>query len=184
MEKGIDFALVHHFGCFQSLNAEQIGALAAHVEEVHLCAGEVLFRQGDVAESSYLLLSGEVRIQLATPAEGDGRTLATLGPGAILGEVGPLVKSPRTATAVASADSRLWRISTGTFHDALQRGEAWVTSLLLATAQALAGRLRGMNEALVDLAAEMRRNESQPQVRKAVAEIEELRRRLATEWTF
>jgi hypothetical protein len=41
-----------------------------------------------------------------------------------------------------------------------------------------------MNEELLKLSAELRQNLGQPQIRKAVAEIEQLRKRLTTEWTF
>ena len=183
MENPVDSALVHRFSCFRSLNAEQIAAFGTHLEEVHLPAGKVLFRQGDPGDSIYLLLSGQMLIKLGTPAQ-DDRTLATLGPGVILGEMGPLVNTPRTATAMTSAESRLWRISTRAFHDALQHGDAWATSFLLATAQELGRRVMGMNEELVNLSAQLRQNLTQPQVRKAVAEIEQLRKRLTTEWTF
>ena len=183
MDSPIDSALVHRFSCFQSLNAEQIAAFATHLEEVRLPAGEILFRQGDPADAIYLLLSGQMLIRLGASSQ-DERTLATFEPGAILGELGPLINTPRTATAISGAESHLWRISTGTFHDALKQGDAWATGFLMATAQVLGRRIMGMNEELVKLSAQLRQNLTQPQVRKAVAEIEQLRKRLTTEWTF
>src|ERR1700719_1733668 len=36
MDSPFDAALIHLFNCFQSLNLEQIGALATHLEEVRL----------------------------------------------------------------------------------------------------------------------------------------------------
>jgi CRP/FNR family cyclic AMP-dependent transcriptional regulator len=183
MENAIDPALVHRFGCFQSLDAEQITALAPHLEEVHLQPDQILFSQGDPGDAIYLLVSGRMLIKLGSP-EQDERTLATLGPGAILGEMGPLINTPRTATAITSAESHLWRISTSVFHDALQKGETWATRFLLATAQMLGRRVMGMNEELVKLSVELHQNSAQPQIRKAVAEIEQLRKRLTTEWTF
>jgi CRP-like cAMP-binding protein len=183
MDGPIDSALVHRFSCFQSLTAEQISTFATHLEEVRLPAGKVLFRQGDPADSIYLLLSGQMLIKLGAASE-DERTLATFEPGAILGELGPLIDTPRTATAITGAESHLWRISTGDFHDALKQGDAWAISFLLATAQVLGRRIIGMNEELVKLSAQLRQNLTQPQVRKAVAEIEQLRKRLTTEWTF
>ena len=183
MGKIIDSAPVHRFSCFQSLNAEQIAAFATHLEDVRLAPGEVLFRKGDPWDSIYLLLSGQILIKSGAPAP-DDRTLATLGPSAILGEMGPLLDTPRTATAIASTESHLWRISTEAFNKALQQGDAWASSFLLATAQVLGRRVMGMNEELVRLSAELRQNLPQPQIRKAVAEIEQLRKRLMTEWTF
>jgi CRP-like cAMP-binding protein len=183
MENAIDSALVHRFSCFESLNAEQIAAFATNLEEVRLAPEKVLFRQDDPGDSIYLLLSGQIVIKLAGSAP-DDRTLATLGPSAILGELGPLLNTPRTATAIASAESLLWRVSSDAFHEALLRGDAWATKLLIAAAQVLGRRLMGMNEELVRLSAELHKNLAQPQIRKAVAEIEQLRKRLTTEWRF
>ena len=60
----IDFATVQRFGCFQSLNAEQLAAFAAKLEDVTVPAGAVLFCQGDPGDSIYLLVSGEMLIKL------------------------------------------------------------------------------------------------------------------------
>jgi CRP-like cAMP-binding protein len=95
-----------------------------------------------------------------------------------------LLNTPRTATAIASAESLLWRVSSDAFHEALQRGDAWATNFLFGTAQELGHRVMGMNEELVRLSAELHKNLAQPQIRKAVAEIEQLRKRLTTEWRF
>lgn len=183
MDNPFDSALVHRFSCFGTLDAEQIAAFATHLEEVRLRPGEILFRQGDPGDSIYLLLNGQMLIKLGAPTK-EERTLATLGPGAILGEMGPLVHIPRTATAITSVETHLWRISAEAFHGALQQGDAWATSFLLATAQMLGRRVMGMNEELLKLSAQLRQNLTQPQVREAVAEIEQLRKRLTKEWTF
>jgi CRP/FNR family transcriptional regulator, cyclic AMP receptor protein len=183
MEQTIDSAQVYRFSCFQSLSRDQIAILATCLEEVYLPSGKILFEQDDSGDSIYLLLSGRVTIKLGSTTE-DERTLATLEAGAIFGEMGPLANTPRTATATAAAESRLWRISKAAFYDALQRGDGWATSLLLATAQVLGRRLAAMNEELVKLSDDLHQNASQPHVRKAVAEIELLRKRLTTEWTF
>ncbi len=87
--------------------------------------------------------------------------MATLGPGAILGEMGPLVNTPRTATAITSAESHLWRISTSVFHDALQRGETWATRFLHNLPQMLGRRVMGMNEELVVML-RLHQNSAQP----------------------
>jgi CRP/FNR family transcriptional regulator, cyclic AMP receptor protein len=179
----IDYATVQRFGCFQSLNADQLAAFASELEDVRLSAGKVLFNQGDPGDSIYLLVSGEITIKLCSPSP-DDHTLAKLGDGAILGEMGPLLNAARTATAIAATESHLWRISASAFHEALRRGEAWATGFLLATAQVLGKRVLILNEELVRLSEKLHHNVAQPQIRKAVAEIEELRKRLATEWQF
>jgi hypothetical protein len=57
-------------------------------------------------------------------------------------------------------------------------------SFLRATAQMPGRRAMRMNEELVRLSSQLRQNSTQPQVRKAVAEIEQLWKGLTTEWTF
>ena len=183
MIKNIDPVLVQRFACFQSLDADQIAAFAAQVEGVRLQPGQILFGQGEPGDSIYLLVNGQVLIRLCGPVQND-RTIATLGAGAILGEMGPLLNSPRTATVVAATESHLWRISAFAFHEALKQGDSWATSFLLGTAQVLGRRVMGMNEELVRLSEKLSENPAPPQFRKAVAEIEQLRKRLATEWTF
>jgi CRP/FNR family transcriptional regulator, cyclic AMP receptor protein len=183
MENAFDLALARRFSCFQSLNTEQITVLSTRVDEVRLASGTILFRQGEPGDSIYLLLSGQILIKLGATTQ-DERTLAKLEAGAIFGEMGPLTDAARTATAMTAADSHLWRISAPSLRDALQHGEAWAASLLLATAQVLGRRVAAMNQDLVKLSAELDRNAPQPQIRKAVAEIEQLRKRLMTEWTF
>jgi len=183
MENAIDPALARRFICFQSLNTEQITILATRIEDVRLASGSILFRQGDPGDSICLLLSGKILIKLGAGTQ-DERTLAKLEAGAIFGEMGPLTDTARTATAMTATDSHLWRISASSLHDALQHGEAWATSLLLATAQVLGRRVAAMNQDLIKLSAELHRNAPEPQIRKAVAEIEQLRKRLMTEWTF
>ena len=71
----------------------------------HLGAGERLTRQGEVSDDLYVLLDGVLTVDV------DGRELAEIGPGAILGERSILEQGRRTASltaltacTVASAD--------------------------------------------------------------------------------
>ncbi|WP_460170498.1 Crp/Fnr family transcriptional regulator [Thermus sp. FJN-A] len=80
-----------------------------------LFRGEAVFRQGDEAESLYILVEGRVRLLLETP-KGD-RTLALLGPGDLFGEsfltdrprqgVTALVQSPEAVVCPVSRDQFL-----------------------------------------------------------------------------
>jgi hypothetical protein len=86
-----------------------------------------------------------------------------------------------------SKDSNIrkkWEMNAFEAANRFQRGDAWTASFLFATAQVLGRRIIGMNEELVKLSAELRQNLTQPHIRKAVAEIEHLRKRLTTEWRF
>ena len=65
--------------------------------------GEVIFRQGDPAESMFDILSGSVGIYVAYGTEDENR-LTELQSGDFLGEMGLIECYPRSATAVALED--------------------------------------------------------------------------------
>jgi cAMP-dependent protein kinase regulator len=82
-------------------------ALIKRVKLVCLDEGEVLFHQGDRADTLYVVASGAV----VPIAEDDARKkLAVLEPGAFFGEIGLMTNQPRNATIQAIVDSRLLAI--------------------------------------------------------------------------
>ncbi len=92
---------------FGSLDASSLRGLLKHVELVSLDEGEVLFRQGDPADTLYVVASGAV----VPIAEEDSRKkLAVLEAGAFFGEIGLMTDRPRNATIRAIVDSRLLAI--------------------------------------------------------------------------
>lgn len=81
-----------------------------HLEAVELLAGDVLFRQGDPAESLYFVEAGEIAVVLEIP--GAGRVpVRRFGPGQCLGEMALYRRDTRAATVEALAPSRLWRLT-------------------------------------------------------------------------
>jgi CRP-like cAMP-binding protein len=61
---------------------------------------EVVFHEGDPADSVHLIDRGRVALRVTTPI-GDTVTLRILGPGALFGELALLDAAPRNATVVA-----------------------------------------------------------------------------------
>jgi len=64
-------------------------------------AGETVFHAGDEAHHLYVVLDGELEIQLG------GRVLERSGPGAIVGEMALINDHRRTASAIALTNVRL-----------------------------------------------------------------------------
>ena len=78
--------------------------LAAHSDRFRLeriPPGAVIFRQGDVAETFHVLAAGEAEVVLEK--DGGEQVLAHIGPGEYFGEMGLLMRRPRTATVRATA---------------------------------------------------------------------------------
>jgi CRP-like cAMP-binding protein len=66
--------------------------------------GTVLMRQGDVSETMYVILRGKVHVERSHPQLSEAITLAVLGPGEVVGEMGLLDREPRSATVTALED--------------------------------------------------------------------------------
>ncbi len=64
---------------------------------------EIIFREGDLSDTLYLIARGAVRISVTLP----DRILAVLGPGDFFGEMALLSSNPRTATASAVTPANL-----------------------------------------------------------------------------
>ena len=69
----------------------------------------MVFEQGDVGDLYYVIESGEAEVI------GEGRTVATLGPGEGFGEIALLRAVPRTATVRAATDLRLQALASDRF---------------------------------------------------------------------
>ena len=182
MKPPVDAETLKQFLCFVDLTSDEALQVAGLLGTIHLKSGETLFRQGDACTAVYLLLSGEVEIRIESPGQLP-RSLVTLGSGAILGEMGPLTDEPRGATSVARGDTHLAELPYSALHAGLERGDRWATKFLTATAKVLAQRLATLNKETISIMAQLEKSRSsiKPPVED---ELERLRRRLLTEWTF
>jgi predicted MFS family arabinose efflux permease len=96
-----EIELLHGVPMLKPLPLPAIEQLARGLESVHVPAGQAVFRQGDLADRFYVIETG------AADVVGDGRLVATLGPGDGFGEIGLLRTVPRTATVRATSDLEL-----------------------------------------------------------------------------
>ncbi len=92
---------------FGDLDPASLHTLIRKVRVVVLESGQVLFRQGDSANSLYIVVDGAV----VPIAEGTRRRkLAVLERGEFFGEIGLMAKQPRNATVEAIVDTKLLAI--------------------------------------------------------------------------
>jgi CRP-like cAMP-binding protein len=121
---------------FGSLDAAALQRLVSRVEVVQLSAGDVLFREGDPADTLFVVVDGAV----VPIAEGPPRTrMAVLEQGEFFGEIGLVTDQPRTATIEALVDTRLL---------AIDRKLMW--SLIRAQGEIATILLRFVRERLID----------------------------------
>lgn len=89
---------------FAQTREELVAEIASIVEVVQHEAGDVVFHKGDVGDSMYVVVSGEVRV-----FDGE-RTLSVLGEREIFGELALLDPEPRSASVAATKPTRLFRL--------------------------------------------------------------------------
>ncbi len=94
-----------------------------------LSAGEQLFAEGDTADEMYLVTAG--RLSSYAHVAGDRRRFATMGPGALIGELALVTGSARSADLVADSAVVCWALPHSKL-DQLRGQEAEMRAKLLA----------------------------------------------------
>ncbi len=90
------------------LDAGQIQTLEGFLERRKLAAGAMLFGQGDVGDSLFVICHGAISIQLQGTTV---KRLIAFGPGALFGEMALITGAPRSAGAVADEESELLELT-------------------------------------------------------------------------
>lgn len=91
---------------FSGMSELEFNAVTAFLERRRLPRGRIVFKEGDVGEEMFIVLSGRV---VATVAQGDGarRRVYDFGPGRFFGEMAVIEGAPRSATCTAEEDTDL-----------------------------------------------------------------------------
>jgi CRP/FNR family cyclic AMP-dependent transcriptional regulator len=131
---------------FEALNDEDAGALRGAVTVVQLERGERLFTEGDAGDRLYIILTGKIKLTKAAP-DGRENLLSVHGPGEMFGELSLFDPVPRTSSATAVTDAQL----AGLAHDSLRTWLSTRPEVAMHLLQALAQRLRRINEVKADL---------------------------------
>jgi SulP family sulfate permease len=84
--------------------------VAAYCERITLPAGRILIEQDTPSADIFFVEHGHASVTVASPGHAPVR-LATVGPGAILGEVAFYLGEKRSASVIAEEDMVVWRFS-------------------------------------------------------------------------
>ena len=85
----------------EGLSEQELSALGACTDRVTRPAGTELARQDEVGREAFVVVDGEVEIRR------DGKPIAMLGPGEVVGELAVLGGWRRTADIIAATDVEL-----------------------------------------------------------------------------
>jgi CRP-like cAMP-binding protein len=129
---------------------ELLEELSRAARDVDLPAGSVIFRQGDPAQAAYLLVSGQVALEICTAGEGCKRILTVAG-GELLGWSPALGQQQMTATARALSDVRAIELDGTRLLAACEHNPRLGFEFMKRTALALAKRLSATRLQLLNL---------------------------------
>ncbi len=89
---------------FAGAPGRMLAGVAAVAVEVDVPEDAIVLEQGDVGHTLYVVLEGELAVEV------NGQVIATLGPGAVFGELAIFVPEARSATVRALSPGRLLSI--------------------------------------------------------------------------
>jgi len=131
---------------FSELDEDGANALRRSMSEVNLGRGQVIFREGESGDRLYVVAEGKIKLG-RTSADGRENLLSILGPGEMFGELSLFDPGPRTSTATAVTESRLYALSN-------ENLKPWITGrpeVALSMLRQIARRLRRSHEVVGDL---------------------------------
>ena len=90
---------------FSELSPEEARRLATFATETSAAQGQILLKEGDYSVELIAIEEGTAEVLQG------GRTIATLHPGDLIGEMGLLEREPRNADVIATSPMRLMKLT-------------------------------------------------------------------------
>lgn len=140
-------------GLFDGLGRTQLAWLASVSQRRTLKRGEILFERGQPAESLYVLLTGHIKLGIASDV-GQEKILEFLGPGDVFGECVLLPGHRWIATAQALLPCRLLVFGKQELEEAVQKIPGLALRLLSSVSYRLEGLLCDIESATFRTAAQ------------------------------
>lgn len=143
-------AILRDLHFLADLSDELLRELALLAEVREYDAREVVVRQGEPATAIYVVVSGQVSLEVCAAGVGCKRIL-TIGPGELLGWSAVLDPIQWTATARTSSATRVVRLDGARLRAMCDRAPVLGYQLMLRVAQALSRRLNATRLQLLDV---------------------------------
>ena len=134
-------ALAKNVDLFRGLQAEDVHKIFQKGRTLNLAKDSVIFFEGTTGNEMFVILGGKVALFK------DKKPLATLGFGQTFGEMAVVSNEPRSATAVAAEDCKIYVMDETLFHKLLTKRVS--VELLMNIVRILCSRLRETNKRVI-----------------------------------
>ena len=91
---------------FVNMSRLEFNAVAAFLDRLKVKQGDAVFREGDVGEDMFILISGKLSAYVKQP-DGTQRRMFETKPGDFFGEMSIIANEPRSATLTAMEDTEI-----------------------------------------------------------------------------
>ena len=132
---------------FRELTPKEMERLLSISQEKKVEKDALIFKEGDIGDAFYLIVTGGVRISTFVPGVGE-EALTILREGEYFGEMALIDDAPRSASAIANEDTMLLCIGKGDFRKLLEQQTDIAYKLLWVFTKTLSARLRKTDEQL------------------------------------
>lgn len=100
---------------FKSLSEQQVETLAGICKSTNFATGDYIFRQGEIGDSLYIVVEGQVGIEREVSDENDTVSLNIVKSRQYLGFFSLFNQAPRSVTATAMKDTLILQINQDAF---------------------------------------------------------------------
>lgn len=138
-------AILRRIPLFKDFDDAACDAVIAVLKVRHFGAAETVFQQGDRGDTMVIVSSGHLRVEL-DDTHGAHRTVGSIGPGEVVGEMAVLDPAPRACSVTAVSETIVYELSRAGLQQLRQtcpHASATITSAVIGD---LTRRLRQINK--------------------------------------
>ena len=95
---------------FDGIKKGQLIHVLESLQERTYLKGETIFAQGDIGRALFIVFSGKIALSRLDPVAQKSDVIAEVNPGEYFGEMALLEEMPRTATASAAEDTKVFML--------------------------------------------------------------------------
>ena len=149
LEIGPKTTVLNVIPLFSDLSPGQLDCIGAQMTMRTVEKGEVILRQGEFAETVFIIIAGQVKVYMSDKPDSHREVIvSTLGAGDFFGEISLFDQEPRTANVSALERTHLQSLSYETFQKIMEQ----TPDIARRVMSAMAARLRHADRQIGTLA--------------------------------
>jgi CRP/FNR family cyclic AMP-dependent transcriptional regulator len=139
------FTILKNNKIFSGLTDEEIKSIVIICSEQKFDGGSIIFEENSKGSGMYILVKGQVDIQMCMGADDELATVHVIHEGEVFGELSLVDRAPRSATAKAAGHSLAFVLDADRFDELCEKNSHIGLIVMRNIAQIVTARLRETN---------------------------------------